>query len=405
MDGYLDDYFEAYWINKINAYTLRTEFNYMPEGKENSTNRVLFCLVPNHELFIDAPEESKGKFVYAKFLLDEGIAHKFDVNSDDPDESAFDTGSKAKEIGERIYFDRPFLVTPRDIQSEDEGYGVGLGKRMLTESQNVNQIKRDVLKTSAYYGNPAKSMPHDLFVQQSLGHFNIEPGVIIPSSASGEETKFLVPVVDYKAHVGLLEYEVQKLREDLPFGQDINQKRARQSQMEVNLLQQTSDKMKFIYKLMYLMYGVSKHLAVMFDIAKEQGVFTKPPSGLSIDDFRPSISNLISSEFRKAEAMNIVRGIGMIRPLVEMDRSVSDNIDTNYCARQIMTSLSASKALLSKSKVKEIRDIRKQEIEKQRQEQQGVMDQNLQNDTGLKTAQSEKALAETALLRQQLGGA
>ena len=107
----------------------------------------------------------------------------------------------SQEIGTRNYFKDTPVVYVRD--SYEGFYGRGWGRRVLIQAQNTNQLSRDLLRVSAYYGDPVVEVPQDLLVES----FRLAPGVKIPSSYTGEGVKLHIPAGDFRSQISL--YEIQ----------------------------------------------------------------------------------------------------------------------------------------------------------------------------------------------------
>ena len=356
----IDGYNAAYWIKYYTDKELKASFDYESEKKSSSfKHTVLCCIVPNTESFLgDRIEFPDKEYVQLFIYLGEEITVEGQTQGSSQqtqgDELRMSAGSK--EIGKRQYFDEMPTIPNRDTLGHRRQYGNGYGRRVLTTAQNLNEIKRGMIRTMAFASNPPVIGPTDVF----QAYRNLEPGRFYPTSYSGQEIRYLEPPGDLEKQTHFLAVERESLNKAIP---NVNppQKKARQSAIEIQKLLTEVGRNQFIYKIPYLKNGVSKHLQAIFRIAVKLGKVTKPPGNLTIDDVTPSLSNLIAKEMKRNKARAYVEGLQLAQGYLALDREALDEIDTHSAVRKIMVAVGAED-ILNTSRV---RDAIKQEREKQ----------------------------------------
>ena len=402
-DAYQDKVMEIYWVIKEDLFSLRKKYNIAanildtlnPENNKTKYN-ILCCLIPNDPIYVnDADMERSEKFVFVRFFLG---ADKEGANLSSREIFA---GTAGEEIGERVYFDKPFIVTPRDRKKIENPYGVGLGKRLLVEAQNLNQIRRDVLNASATYGDPAKVVPYDIWVKLESGEVSLRRGSTIPASSTGEQVQPIVQQINYQAQVGLLQYEDFKIQNSVP-QQTAPQKNARQSQFEVDLNTSQTAQLQLIYKMIYLHTAVSEHLKLLFDFAMKTGVLEKLPEGLKKSDVEPTLSNILLKEFKKAKAQAYLQTISQLNPYISINPELMDNFDPDVVARNTALAYGAGDMILDSQDTEAIRQNREQIQAEQEQAEIGLRQEEVASQSGLNSAQANKATLEAQILQQKL---
>lgn len=395
MDDKVSEY---YWTTKTSAYTVHANYG-MAKNKlpyDNSTRVVLLhALVPNNEFFIDMPEKGKGKYVYAVFFAGTEAEFMERQQNQRYRTALVSKGSMVEEL-RRLYFDKPFLVCPRDTLGYGRPYGTGIGKRILVASQNVNQIRKNTLQLSALSAEPPVQYPFDIFSRFKYDELQLNPGSIFPLSSSGEQ---IVPVdlrIDMQKQLVLLQYEDAKLAQDIP-QLSPEQKKARQSQFEVSQQQQQASEIQLMYKLFYLRYAVGKHLDLLFDCAMDLKKISPLPNGVKKKDFRVSMADILLRLYKKVKAQAYVRSQQMCAGYFTNNPSTLDNVDGDMVVRNVYRAQGSGDVLLSKEETARIRQERQQQQQQQQQIQQQLLNQQ-QNQVGadaaLKGAQAQKALKE-----------
>ena len=386
---------EIYWVVETTAKTLDEKFNYKPEESEKSAvhYKVLFCLVPNSSHYVENPEENKGKYVYLSYYIGAAREHTQDY-AERQDEKVY---ADHEEIGKRMYFDKPFIVCPKDSLETDFHYGVGLGTRLLTGAQNLRQLHKNALFTSAIESNPPVQMPHDTYILTKDGETQLLPGVVFPVSPTGEKIEAIPIRRDFKSLITMLQYENQKLVEDVP--QLIPpEKKARQSQFEVQAGQQKAGEIQLIYKLFYLMYGVSKHLDLIYQAGIKLKKISPPPKIFKAKDLQISLSNIILKLYREAKSMGYVRALQLAQPYLTISQESIDNIKPDYIIRDLYKSQGVGDGIEDQEEVNGIREKRqkiRQQQQQQAQAQLALEQQQVSGQLALQQAQADKLKSET----------
>jgi len=380
---------EVYWVRYFNPSELKHYFNFEVESGQEYKHAVLCACVPNEKYYVDDSTRSKKKFVQLYFYL--GASFSFGLG-----ESYFEEGGRSKEninltdhtqeIGERIYLDENMTVFTRDIANYQHPYGRGFGSRLLVQAQNLNQLRRDSLQLSAFIGNPPLEAPHD-----TLDFYkSFAPGEVYPSSYTGQSLNVLYPTQNLASHFQFIQNEEIQLREAVPNVQP-PQKKARQSQFEIDRNFLESAKRSMIYKINYLKDGVSEHLKRMFKFAIELKVIDAPPEGVTFNDVQPNLSNILLKEFKKQKSQSYVQSLSLAQGFLTLDQGGSDNFDSDSVIRSIFIANGVGDALLSEE---EVAEIRQQRLDAQQQQQQLALQQ----------AQAQLALSSAQAFSHQASG-
>lgn len=399
-DRYNDVVDEVYWVVWVKMKTLIEEFEVPPEVVEPTPENnsklyaVLCCLVPNKPYYIDNPQSGHdSQFVYATFLLGGELPRVGGGFGPGFRDWSMSGGDKIVEIGERKYFKESFMVVPRDVKNSKTFYGAGLSERLLTEAQNLNQLRADVLRSSNKFSDPPIEMPFDIYAKFETGNLKLENGTVIPKSHTGESISPIVAQIDFRSQVELLQYENFKIKESVPVAK-FPEKKARQSQFEIDQTQRRIGQLHLIYKVLYLKDAVAKHLNLIFKVALKQGKLDPLPEGFKPEDVEPSLSNILLREYLKIKAQAYVKSFQMSFPYVQNNSELMDTIDDEHVVKSIFRANGAEDAILSQGETEEIRKIREEEIAAQRQEQEMAL-QLQKSQTELNQAKANEARTKT----------
>ena len=387
----------VFWERNYSAYSMRKMFNYDPEDRtldDNSIYVVLSVCVPNSQEFIDAENQNK-KYVQIHILKE--IKDRIVVKSQDLSSYTVE----GIEVGERRYYDQLISTVCRDRRDGYSSYGEGWGKRLLTNAINLNVIRRNMLKTVEYEGNPAITAPYDLNFR-----FNrLIPGQIYPVSVTGRPVETVKLNADLNKQAGYLSLESDQVDATIP-SIEIPQKKQRQSQTEVLKMLQEAQKNNFIYKIEYLTDGIAKHLRKMFNIAMRQKIIDTPPTGLTKEDVEPTLASIILKESKKIKASSYVEAISLLQPFMAAYPQGFDNFDIDYIIRNVVEGVTGGEGLLDNRQVNQIRERRRQEIQRQQQQQIQQVSAETQlagAKAGAAGAKAQKDLASARAEEQQIG--
>lgn len=402
---YSDEINEVYWIKEFDKYTLEETFGYnFKEGTSVSKFLVLCACVPNTPFYIgdnnqdnnqdDNQKHKKNlnnnkKFVQAFFLLSrvpEFMNNQYYQYKNNEDYFGANFNKNAVEIGERIYLDDILTIVTVDFEESGSNYGRGLGKRLIIPSQNLNQLRKGLLKLSAYYENPMAQIPTDIIGDV----LKIAPGHTYPHSYSGQKIEFLAPQGDYGAQVNLLQHEDAQARESMPNKVGPGpQKRSRQSQFEISQQILEQSKRSLIFKINYLKDGVSEHLKRMFKIAVKLKKIKSPPRGIKIENVIPSLASILLKEYKKQKAQSYVQALNLAQGYVALKPEAIDNINEDKIIRNIYSAMGVFDVIESEDTVESIRKQR----EEARQRQIDLEQQKLEAERFSLGAKSSKDVA------------
>ena len=402
----ISKYEAVYWVKYYTLEELKDRYDFVPEGETGARGMkfaVLCCLVPNNEMNLGSDVRMPGKR-YAQIFLylgnDPYIEGGFTASSSlRHNEMRFSTG--AKEIGKREHFDYLPTVVNRDTAGHRRPYGNGYGRRILVIAQNLNEIKRGMIRLNEYSSNPPLEVAQDV-IQAYRG---IQPGRVYPRSAyGGEGVRALEVPGDLEKISHFYALEMESLQKAIP---NVNppQKKARQSAVEIQQLLSEVGRNQFIYKIRYLKNAVAKHLEIMFKLALSAGVIEKPPEGLDVKEITPSLSNLIAKEMKRNKARAYVEALQLSQGYLALDREALDEINTDAVVRKIFDA-SGAEDILNTSDVKNaIREEREKQQQAQIAHQRRLELLGAQQQGLIAGAQTEKLTADAAKARQQaLGG-
>ena len=375
-------------------YSMKEVFDYEPKEKEKGVKKsysVICACFPNKEFFIDNAEKEKGKYVQVYILK------KVNTSLEGDDKTTFELGSDdsnmAIEIGERKYFKDLVSCVTRDFYEEANSYGEGWGQKLLISAVNLNQVHRNIARTAEFAGNPAFIVPYDL--NQRFKHIN--PGQMYGVSGTGQKIEPIA--VDLKLdHLNnFLSVEKEQVNESVPVVGVPQQKKQRQSQLEVEKMLLEASKNSFIYKVIYLQEGVGEHLKRMFRIAVDQGVLDEPPGNIDIGSVEPNLNNIILKELKKAQARSFVEGLNLSNGFLALVPEGGDNYKVDKIIRSIMEAVGGGEGLENMKAVEQIR----QQRQRIQQGDLGQQNQLTRADVGLKGAQADKAHAEAQKVKAE----
>ena len=358
----------VFWVRTYSALSMETLFKYKPKDGDVQPSDmfdVLCACVPNEEQFV-GKVTGEGKYAQIYILK----------NKRDKDE-AYDSDDYAKkddiesgggvEIGERVYYSDLVSCVVCDTYENYNPYGEGWGKKLLTTAMNMNQIRRNMLRTAEYQGNPAFTAPEEFYARWR----SLRPGRMYaaPYNVQGpgiEPININANLNDQAAFLGM---EKEQVNDTVP-SFNLPAKKQRQSQQEIQKLLQEAVKNNFIYKIIYLTDGVTEHLKKMFHIAVKKKLIDDPPEGLTLKDVEPSLSSLIVKEFKKMKARGHVEVLTLLQGYFTMYPEALDNFNIDDITRSTNMAIVSGDGLLPWKDVLEIRQVRKQQMEQQQQQQQ-----------------------------------
>ena len=383
-----------FWVRKFKLHQLRKIFNFIPDHSDISKKyNVLCAFTPNEKEYIRNPEKKSKKYVQSFYFMDQ--VNEGDFNIESRGYNSYE--GSFNEIGSRKYFDSPFTIITVDSDIDHNPYGISLGKKMLINAKNLNQVKENTLYSMSLISNPPLELPYDMYSEYE----DIKPGGRYPTSYTGQNIKPLEIPIRFNDHVNYLSIETEALKKEAPNFNPIT-KRARQSQFEVDQNLLDAQKKNLIYKILYLTDGISKHLQKMFEIAWKQGIFKKLDLGdgkqLKMEDVKPNISNILLKEYKRLTAISYVQSLSHSQGYIALYKEGIDNIDIDEVIRNIYVAFGAESVLFSNS---EVEDIRKQRTELE-QQKQALLNAQREAQTNLISAQAqayaskgEKDLAES----------
>ena len=386
---------ECYYEINYSLKELIDRFGYTPEDTSATKYRVLVAFTPNDPLYIDEPQESKRKWVQSFYFMQDVIDRGSTGIATGNNTTSYSYHGAFIEIGERKYFKRSHLVAVVEGMQNKTNYGEGDGRITLPQAQNLNQLKRDSLRISAYSGNPPLSVSEEVIDEYE----EIHPGAVLPASRTGQEIQVLSPTVDPQRHAQLIILEGRDLVEQSSEGvaqSPTQQNNARKSQYEVQEGFGDQRRFNLISSVQYLQNAVLKHVTLIFDLCLDLGKI-KLPEGVNREDISVSISGLIAREFQKERAQAVIQALGYAQPLFNVDPSVGDNLSPDKIFRLIFQSLGVGDVL----EPLEIRDQVREQRLKEQDEQQAFERQLVEQQ---QLAQANKLNADADKSRAQAQG-
>ena len=388
FESNLNKVMSVYWTRQYTQEHIKESFNFTIENaKKGGKYKVLSCLVPNNYNYLNYVENPIKKYAQVYFLQSyQSLMGASKVENIGDLSVNFDT-----EIGERQYFNELPTIVARDMIGPEFPYGDGIGKRALLPAENTNEAHLNTKQTSKLLANPPISAPHDLFLKfKKTGTHGVRGGMIFPQSYTGRGLEFLKYPGNLDAQLNYFGIEKEQISNSVPAVQQ-PQKKARQSQFEIQKMIGEADQNSFMDKMFYLSFAVSKHLNRMFSIAYSLGKIEKLPAGLSLKDVKPSISNLILKAKKKQKAQDYVESLGLSQGFFPLYPEVRDNLDPDTVVRNIRMSKGTEDGLIPLAKRKEIREAREEMVKK---EQENV-DLQIQNESLLASANADKLRADS----------
>ena len=386
----------VFWEKTFTPYTMKKMFNYDAKKRDGvgveTEYEVVCACVPNKPEFVENCDESKGKYVQLFILKKMTLKSKTDDKLDDARIS--DAGIEdSEEIGERAYFSNLVTTVVKDEDTHRDKYGSGWGKKILMNAVNMNIIRRNLLRGTEYVGNPAFMMPPDYAER----YRQFRPGQVYGMSYTGQKIEAIEVKPALQEQAFFLGTEKEELDETIP-NIAPQQKKQRQSQLEVQKMLLESSKNSFIYKLNYLMGGVTEHLKKIFKIAYEQGYVRKLPEGIKFSDVEPSLANIILKEFRKQKARSYVEMIQLAVPYLSSYQEGWDNYKKDFILRAMAEGVGGDDGLETNDVVEQIRKIRLEEYDKQQNQQAQMLDAQMKlmgAQAGKASSEAQRARAET----------
>ena len=377
------------WEKRYTAHSMEKLFNYVPkDGKANLESMrytVICACFPNSSDFINNVESEQGGKYVQLYLLKKEELYSGDKGAEFDETLGSDESFMGEEIGKRKYFSELISCVARDSFEDDSSYGEGWGKKILVTASNLNQIRRNLIKSAEFAGNPSFMTPHDIYRRFK----SIQPGQTYTNSAIGEK----IELIDIKPQLGelagFLDVEKSQVNESVPVVGMPQQKKQRQSQMEVQKMLQEASKNSFIYKVVYLNEGVGQHLKKMFNIAVDAGVIPEPPEGVDLKDVEPSLSNVILKELKKSQARAFVESLNMSQGFLSLFREGADNYKMDYILKTIMEATGGGSGIEEEEVVNSIRE------QRQKIQQDKINRDNMTAEAGLAGAQAGLAQART----------
>ena len=330
-------------------------------------NSVLCAFTPNTEYWLkedDKPYEAQSlKNFCQSFWFLRNISHiEDDLTKSDQGELLQASLSKTMEIGERKYFDEPPTVITLDSSFESNKYGIGIGKRIITNAKNLNMAKESVLTTVAHIGKPSLQFPIDIYDEYD----DNSPGSRYPLSHTGQDIKPVPYSFDLKGQIQYMQHEVEEVKQDAPIFNP-PEKKSRQSQFEVEQNFLESQKQNMIFKILYITDGVSLHLSKMFNLAIKLKKITPPPEGLMLKDIKPSLSTILLKEYAKQTALQYVQALSYSQGYLSLYQAGIDNLKMDSIIRKIFIAMTGGADLEDLSIID---TLRKQRAQKEAQEEQ-----------------------------------
>ena len=383
-----------FWVIERSAYGLFEDFNYV-DASENKNSfhkfKVLCCL-----------KKEGREWVQRRYLLRKtNLTDLLNLSREGRNREALEISpSYGEEIGPPIkHSSVPTLIT-RDSISAGSKYGDGVAKKIVVSAKNLNVVKREMLHTTVFMGNPPAQVPYDL----TPLYTSIEPGRLYPYSHTGEGINFLKHPGELQSMGTFVDMEYRQISDTVP-SFDPPDKRQRQTQFEVDQARMNAAKNMFLHKIFYLTQGVSQHLKRIFNLAIQAGRITPPPAGIDYKDVDPTLASLLLKEYKKQKARSNLEAVRMCEPIFLLFKAARDNINPDEVTRTIWESLGSGQALNKTADVEQIRKTR-MELLKQREQRQGSELQAKGEAQGAKAQKSlaevRKVEAETAAIEQEM---
>jgi len=279
-----------------------------------------------------------------------------------------DTGITLKESGFREF---PYAVT-RWNKSSGEKYGRSPSMKALPDIKMINSMMRDTIRAAQKVTDPPMFLPDEGII----GPINITPGGInYYRSGTPSIDGSIAKPFSTQANPGIGFDVMNDVRERIKQAYFIDQLQLREGpQMtatEVN--QRTDEHLRLLGPILgRLHFELLKPLiARIISIMKRKNVL--PPNmpdilgQANIDVF---FSSQIAKAQRIAEGDSLLRVMNMIGPLIEMDPTTMDNIDSDAIVQYVSKINGLPQNLLKEPKeVEAIRQQRQEQAVKQQQQQ------------------------------------
>ena len=365
---------EYYWLLSYSPSEMMRKFNH-EVPKEDMTPlvyQVLCSNTPNNEKYLGEGNveagsfDDKGKLKKShQFVQTFTLVKKMNtvMYKNEKDTATQKEGFDfIKEIGKRTYFNEPFTVVVRDMAGKKSFYGQGWGKRLLIQTQNLNQLRANILKVSDYHANPSGNAPLDV-----VDSFNvITPGRLYPMGYMGDKVEPLPIQGDLRGLYQVLEFEDAQVRQAIPENTPAL-KGSRQSQFEIGEAYKEAKSDDLSYKLTYLQKGVAKHLSLMFKLAIKLGVIEKPPGELTWKDVEPSIASLLLKEYKNQKSRTYIEVFQLTQGLFSFEPEGLDNFKVDDVIRNIAVFSGVPEMLEDQQVIEKIRAERQQQQQQQQQ--------------------------------------
>jgi hypothetical protein len=264
------------------------------------------------------------------------------------------------EIQEGGFREFPYVV-PRWAKAAGEKYGRSPGMNALPEVKTLNVMNETVIIGAQKFVDPPLQLPDDGFI---LPIATFPGGMNFYRSGTNDkiEPVFNDTRVDFGFEV--LKEREQRVREAFYVDQlQLQQNGPQMTATEV--LQRTEEKMRLLGPMLGRMQAEFLRPLIdrVFDIMLRTGKIDKagiPPklAGKKID---VRYSSLIAKSQRLADGQNLMRSMEALTPFVNMDPSVTDNINGDMAFKVVAETYGLPQEVQrSKKEVKDIRDARAQ---------------------------------------------
>ena len=381
------------YVRVYSAFTMYKRFGYVdPDNPKDMAveYQVLCACVPNDSSFVEGIESNKKYvqlfFIKSKHQKSEGFRSE-ELNLMD------DTLNFQEELSNsREYFNELPSVVVTDSKDNYNPYGEGWGKKILTTAINLNIIRRNMLKGSEMSGNPPFTYPAEL----NLRFQALKSGQGYPMPYTQQKVEVVPINPNLNEQGAFLGLEQQQVQETIPSFQ-LPQKKQRQSQEEIQKLLMEVAKNNLSYKMGYLEDGVTMHLQKLFKIAYDAGKIEELPSGLSVDDVKPTLSSILMKDMKKNKALTYTQILSVLSPFISFYPEAFDNFNVDQITRDVIMGLADGSGLEDEGKVTEIRRQRQEIVQRKQQNEQ----QQVQGVLGKDTARSAKDFASADKLLKE----
>ena len=248
----------------------------------------------------------------------------------------------------------PFAV-PRWSKTAGELYGRGPGMEMLPDIKMVNEMMKTTIQGAQMTVNPAMMISDD----GVLGKVRLTPkGLTIVRAGAKDPIKPLITDAKIDFGIAMVNDVRARIREGFFVDQLQLSSGPQMTATEVNT--RTEERLRLMGPVLgrqnfELLRPIIERV---FGIMQRKKMFKEAPESIREKKFDVRYSSLVAKAQRMSEGQNLLRAVGAIAPIIEIDPKVVDNLDGDAYYRYVMDIYGVPQRLLRKED--EIEKLRKE---------------------------------------------